>query len=289
MAEALLARGYKVTGYDIVPAARKRLARAGGRALASGAAVAKSVDIVITSLATVGALNDVVAELATTRSPQRRDARIVIETSTLPLADKERARQRLQAARVVLLDCPISGTAVRLKERAWTIFASGPRAAFERVRPVLQVFTDKVPYCGEFSNGSKMKFAVNHLVAILNVATAESLAFGRKMGLDPRRLLELFGWSPIVGTGIYRLRGAMMARRRYRPPTMKVEVWQKDMQVIGDMAKSIDCPTPLFTACAPLYSAAMAQGYARSDTASVHEVLAAMAGLPVARRAGKKR
>jgi putative dehydrogenase len=67
---------------------------------------------------------------------------------------------------------------------------------------------------------------------------------------------------------------------------MKVEVWQKDMQVIGDMAKSVDCPTPLFTACVPLYSAAMAHGLAQADTASVCEVLGMMAGIgrPRARR-----
>ena len=279
MAEVLLAQGYKVTGYDIVPSARRRLERAGGRPLASAAAVARSADVVITSLATVKALEDVTGQIAGAGRRRRGARPVVIETSTLPLTDKARALERLQVSRITALDCPISGTAVRLRERAWTIFASGPKAAFERVRPVLEVFTDRVPYCGPFGNGSKMKFAVNHLVAILNVATAESLAFGRKMGLDPRQLLELFGPSPIVGTGVYRLRGAMMARRRYRPPTMKVEVWQKDMQVIGDMAKSVDCPVPLFTACAPLYSAAMAQGYSQSDTASVHEVLARMAGI----------
>jgi len=287
MAEVLLAQGYKVTGYDIVPSARRRLARAGGRPLASAGAVARSADIVITSLATVKALEDVTGQIAGAGRRRRGARPVVIETSTLPLTDKARALQRLQVSRITALDCPISGTAVRLRERAWTIFASGPKAAFDLVRPVLEVFTDRVPYCGPFGNGSKMKFAVNHLVAILNVATAESLAFGRKMGLDPRQLLQLFGPSPIVGTGVYRLRGAMMARRRYRPPTMKVEVWQKDMQVIGDMAKSVDCPVPLFTACAPLYSAAMAQGYSQSDTASVHEVLARMAG--IARGRSRKR
>jgi 3-hydroxyisobutyrate dehydrogenase/2-hydroxy-3-oxopropionate reductase len=45
------------------------------------------------------------------------------------------------------------------------------------------------------------------------------------------------------------------------------------------MAKSVDCPTPLFSACVPIYSAAMAQGLGQQDTASVSEVLANMAGL----------
>lgn len=283
MAEALLAGGYEVAGYDVLPAARERLKKTGGRPLASSTAVAKSADIVITSLATVAALYDAVEKIAPVK---RARCRIVIETSTLPLADKERAMQRLKRAGLATLDCPISGTAARLKEGAWTIFASGNEAAFRRVQPILKVFTSKVPYVGAYGNGTRMKYAANHLVAILNVATAESITLGRKMGLDPRQLLNLLGPSPIVGTGVYRLRGAMMAARKYLPPTMKVEVWQKDMQVIGDTAKSVDCPTPLFTACVPIYSAAMAQGFAQADTASVCEVLGMMAGIgrPRARR-----
>jgi len=57
------------------------------------------------------------------------------------------------------------------------------------------------------------------------------------------------------------------------------------MRVIGDMAKAVGCPTPLFAACAPLYSAAMAQGLSQHDTASVCEVLGRMAGVGPARRA----
>ena len=93
------------------------------------------------------------------------------------------------------------------------------------------------------------------------------------MELDPRRVWNLFATSPVVGTGVFKLRGKFMVERKYLPATMKVEVWQKDMQVIGDMAKSVDCPTPLFTACVPIYSAAMAQGLSQRDTASVCEIL----------------
>ncbi|MBI3917088.1 MAG: NAD(P)-dependent oxidoreductase [Betaproteobacteria bacterium] len=276
MAETLLAHGYAVAGYDVAEAARKRLRRAGGTAHVSSTAVAARSDVIITSLATSAALRDAAEKIAATNRPR---CRIVIETSTLPLADKEAAMRRLKRARIATLDCPISGTAVRMKEGVWTIFASGDERAFRQVEPLLEVFTARVPYCGVYGNGTKLKYAANHLVAILNVATAESITFGRKMGLQPRQLLELFGPSPIIGTGVYRLRGAMMAARKYRPPTMKVEVWQKDMQVIGDMAKAVDCPTPLFTACVPLFNAAMAQGLAQSDTASVCEVLGMIAGV----------
>src|SRR3990172_9898423 len=95
MAETLLANGYEVFGYDLLPAARRRLKKAGGRPLASSTAVARSAEVVITSLATVAALEDAVEKIAAVKRPK---SRIVIETSTLPLADKERAMQKLKRA-----------------------------------------------------------------------------------------------------------------------------------------------------------------------------------------------
>ena len=278
MAETLLKAGYKVTGHDVAPAARARLARAGGRPLKSAAAVGAQCEVLIVSLATSAALAAVAGELAAAAPGGTRP--IIIETSTLPLDDKLRAAALLKRTGHTTLDCPISGTAARMKDRDWTFFVSGERKACRRIDPVLRVFTDNLPQVGAFGNGTKMKYAANHLVAIYNVACGEVVTLGRKMGLDVRQMFDLFGPSQVLGNGVMRLRMPFMLDRKYTPPTMKVEVWQKDMQVIGDMAKSLDCPVPLFNACAPIYTAAMAQGLAQEDTASVAEVLGRMAGLP---------
>ncbi len=275
MAGALIEADYRVVGTDVRTAARTRLKRGGGRPLASSAAVADEAEVVIASLPSVAALDVVVAEIAARKRNRRA---IVIETSTLPIADKERARASLARVGIVLLDCPISGTARRLKEGAWTMFISGDAKACKAIAPVLAVFTRNAPYVGAFGNGSKMKFIANHLVAIYNVSVGESMTFARRMGLDAQQVWDLFAGSPIIGTGVYRLRGKFMVDRKYLPATMKVEVWQKDMQVIGDMARAVDCPVPLFSACLPIYNAAMAQGLAQHDTASVCEVLDRMAG-----------
>jgi L-threonate 2-dehydrogenase len=282
MAEALLAAGYQVFGYDVAAAARQRHTGAGGRSLSSSAAVISKADVVITSLPSVAALDAVVENIAPARTKKRKPgpAPIVIETSTLPIADKERAMKWLKRVGITVLDCPISGTARRLKEGSWTIFVSGEAKASERVQAIFAVLTGNAPYVGAFGNGSKMKFIANHLVAIYNVAVGETLTFARKMGLDAEEVWKLFAASPVVGTGVFKLRGKLMVEHRYVPATMRVEVWQKDMQVIGDMARSVDCPTPVFTACVPIYNAAMAQGRGEHDTASVCEVLAGMAGLP---------
>jgi 3-hydroxyisobutyrate dehydrogenase-like beta-hydroxyacid dehydrogenase len=280
MAEALISAGYHVVGYDVRATSRQCLKRVGGRCLPSSAAVASNADVLITSLPLVAALDDVVEEIVPACAAKRksRPRLIAIETNTLPIADKERAMTRLKRVGVTVLDCPISGTARRMKEGGWTIFVSGSATACKSVRAIFDVFTRNAPYVGAFGNGSKMKFIANHLVAIYNIAIGESLTFARKMGLDPKQVWNLFAESPVVGTGVFKLRGKFMVERKYLPATMKVEVWQKDMQVIGDMAKLVDCPTPLFSACVPIYSAAMAQGLGQYDTASVCEVLDAMAG-----------
>ncbi len=281
MAEALLDYGYKVCGFDIDAKAKNRFQKYGGQFLPQSSDVAARADILIVSVATAKALEQVT--LAIVEGQKTRKSKtppIVIETSTLTMADKNLFAKTLSSVGISALDCPISGTAVRMKDRAWTIFASGTKAAYKKALPVLEVFTDNVPYVGVFGNGTKLKFSANHLVAIYNVAYAESVALARKMGVDPREVLKLFGNSPVLGTGVMRLRMGMMVERKYSPPTMKVEVWQKDMEVIGQMAKSVDCPTPMFQTAASIYTAAMAQGLSQEDTASTAEVFAKMAGLP---------
>lgn len=273
MAEALLAAGHDVVGHDPAPTARRRLERAGGHALESSFAVAQRARVLITSLPSSPALQATVREVG--RAQAARGARrIVVEMSTLPIADKRRAQADLARAGWSVLDCPISGTAARLKDRDWMIFASGERRACARVRPLLRVFTDQIPYVGDFGSGTRMKFVANHLVAILNVASGEAITLARRLGLDARQVWELFGSNPAVGNGVLRLRGRFMVERRYRPATMKVEIWQKDMRIIGEAARSAGAATPLFDACGPIYDGAMAQGYGSADTASVCEVLA---------------
>ena len=76
----------------------------------------------------------------------------------------------------------------------------------------------------------------------------------------------------------------MMVKGRYDEPTMKVSIWQKDMDVIESFAQALGAPTPLFSATLPIYAAALSSGYAEQDTASTCAVLEAKAGLARGRR-----
>ncbi len=276
--------GFRVVGYDVMPKRRAEHARVGGMAAKSPREVARRASILITSLPSALALAETTAGLAASCAR----GTIVIETSTLPIPVKEAARDMLAKHGVILLDCPLSGTGAQARVKDLLIYVSGDRTAYRKTVPVLEGFTSANYYVGPFGNGSKMKFVANLLVAIHNVAAAEALVLGMKAGLDPALVLKVVAGGA-GGSRMFQVRGPMMVKGDYSEATMKNEVWQKDMTIIGDFARELDCPTPLFAASAPIYNAAMAMGLAKQDTGAVCSVLEEMAGNPRERSKSRRR
>ncbi len=75
----------------------------------------------------------------------------------------------------------------------------------------------------------------------------------------------------------------------YADPTMRVLTFQKDLDIISGFLREVDCPALLFTAAAQLNLAALAQGHANEDTASVFAVLQLLAGAAEPSSAGAPR
>jgi 3-hydroxyisobutyrate dehydrogenase-like beta-hydroxyacid dehydrogenase len=272
MAANLMRAGYRVVGYDVLARRRQHHRRGGGEVARTCAEVGTRAAIVVCSLPSSEALLTTADQLAnSTRRPQ-----IVVETSTLPIAVKESARVRLAARRATLLDCPLSGTGAQARARDLVVYASGNRAAYRRVGPVLDAFARARYYVGPFGAGSKMKLVANLLVAIHTAAAAEALVLAMKAGLNPALTLK----SIADGAGRSRMlevRGPMMVTGSYSPAMMKLEVWKKDLQIIAEFAREAGCATPLFRAAAPLYTAAIQTGRGDEDTAAVFAVLEKMA------------
>jgi len=271
MAGHLIKAGYRVVGYD-VRAARARDLRASGGAAAKGCGdVSRQARIIITSLPSAEALTQTVDDLRAVARP----GQIVVETSTLPLEAKVRARRRLRASGIELLDCPISGTGSQARDKDIVVYASGTRRGYDRVSTVLHAFTRAHYFVGPFGTGSKVKFVANLLVAIHNVAAAEALVLAMKAGLDARKVLTLIA-DGAGSSRVLQLRGPMMVKGDYRKATMALATWQKDMAIIAAFARQVGAATPLFSATAPIYAAASAER-SGEDTAAVCAVLEEMA------------
>jgi L-threonate 2-dehydrogenase len=266
MSANLLKAGFSVQGFDLVAARRNDLKKAGGTPVASASDIKTAV--IITSLPSADALHTVAAEMSAKC--------IVVETSTLPIEDKLHACEVMERKGITLLDCPLSGTGAQARNKDLTVYASGDKKSVDKAKAVFEGFSRAHYYLGEFGNGSKMKYVANLLVAIHNVAAAEAFVLGMKAGLDPETIYKVAG-DGAGASRMFQVRGPQMVAGRYDDATMKVEVWQKDMKIIGEYATRLGVPTPLFSASAPIYTAAMAQGFDQQDTAAVCAVLEAMA------------
>jgi 3-hydroxyisobutyrate dehydrogenase-like beta-hydroxyacid dehydrogenase len=271
MAANSIKAGFRVHGYDPVAAARAKLKKAGGHPEKTAVEVAAVAEVLMTSLPSAQALHDVAEELT-------GKGRVVMETSTLPIDEKEKARATLAGKGITLLDCPLSGTGAQARAKDLVIFVSGEKGAFRKVEPFLGGFTRAHYYLGEFGNGSKMKFVANLLVAIHNVSTAEAFVLGMKAGLDAKTIFEVMANSA-GASRMFQVRGPQMVANDYDSATISVKLFQKDMKIIGQFATELGVSTPLFNASAAIYNAAMGQGLESQDTAAVCAVLEKMSGL----------
>jgi L-threonate 2-dehydrogenase len=268
IARNLIERGWHVVGFDTDPAKCTELAEAGVAIVESVAHVVRNTPIIMTSLPTPAAVESVARAIADSSQPQR----IVVELSTLTLADKLRFEAILKAAGHIPLDCPLSGTGAQAKMRDLIVYASGDSAAITRCGQLFADFSKQSADLGVYGNGSRMKFVANHLVAIHNVATAEAMILAERAGLDPKLVVEMVG-PGAGGSRMFQMRAPMMVEGKYEPATMKVSTWKKDMAIIAEFAGDVGCETPLFTLTQPVYTQAMTMGLGDQDTASVFEVL----------------
>jgi 3-hydroxyisobutyrate dehydrogenase-like beta-hydroxyacid dehydrogenase len=273
----LAAANVRTSGYDLLAANVEAFSACGGHACASSRAVAAEADIVITSLPHSDALESALfgSDGVVTAG---RAGLLVVETSTLPLEDKERMRNRLLSSGIGMLDAPISGTGPQARAKDITVFGSGDRAEFDRASNVLSYFARSVRYVGPFGAGSKLKYIANLLVAIHIVGAAEAIVLGQKAGLDPALLVEVLAGSAATSR-MLEVRGPSMAAGACARPMMKVDVFEKDLDIIANFAKKAKCPVPLFSASVPLFTAVAAQGMGLHDTGAVISVLRSLAGL----------
>jgi len=264
IAPHLVSDGYEVIGCDIDAARVESLGIARAR---SPRELAGRCDVLLLCLPTVESLHAVVSG-PDGIDKAARAGQVVIEISTFPVKEKERAREALASAGAILLDCPVSGNRIHAQRKGLTAFGSGDRAAYDRIEPILKAFTGKSHYVGEFGCGMKMKLIGNMLNLIHNSAAAEMMVLGMKSGLDPKLIHEVISGSA-SSSSMFEVRGALMARNDYHHEGMNFSIPLKDARIITAHAADLACPIPIYQAALQPYYAAVAQGHHDEDAAAV--------------------
>jgi 3-hydroxyisobutyrate dehydrogenase-like beta-hydroxyacid dehydrogenase len=272
----LIEDGVAVVGFDLRQTQLDAFAAAGGTPAGSPRDVANRSDVVLTAVATLGALVGLVSGPDGLAATENRDV-VVADLGTLPVEEKQRARDILAEAGIPMLDCTISGTGAQAVVRDLTFMASGDPAAVAVVSSVLAPLGRAVFDLGEFGNALRMKLIANHLVGIHSLAAAEAMLIAERAGLDQHQVLEVIGAS--AGTSrMFEVRGPLIADRTYDVAQARVDMWVKDLILITDFAQSVGAATPLLDATMEVFQAANASSLGLHDAAAVFEVLAARSG-----------
>ncbi|WP_176463920.1 NAD(P)-dependent oxidoreductase [Bordetella genomosp. 11] len=270
----LVKAGFPVVGYDPLPAARAALQAAGATAVSVPEEAIAAARFLILCLPNDAALCDVSRQIAAAGAEGLR----VAETSTLAIPVKQQAADLLAARGITLLDCPLSGTGAQAVNRDLAVYASGDAAAIEAMQDVFDGFARVTYNIGAFGNGMRMKLMANLLVAIHNISAAEALLMGHRLGIDLDLAVKVLS-DGAGGSRMLQVRGPAMSAGTWDEATMKVSTWQKDMKLIGAALADANVPAPLFSACIPVYNAAMGMGHGESDTAAVYDVLEKMSAI----------
>jgi len=291
MATNLIARGHKVIGYR--RSDMGNFVAAGGVPATSPRDVAEKADFVITSLPSAQAVTDVY-EGPDGIAAAGRSGLVVFELSTVPIGAKLAAREKLEAAGMVMLDGTISGNPVYFADRTAAAFIGGDRAAFDRYAAPLRDMTDKVTWLGPFGAGRVAKFIALYLVCAHTLAAAEAFELATRCGIDRHAMFEAIQGSN-ASSAMLESRGALMLDRDYAAfsqdkdgkaaarakdepgagTTRGMESRVRQVVRLTEFARDLGGKYPLMEAMNAAYGEAVADGVGRYDIAEVFEHLMA--------------
>lgn len=195
MASRLLAAGYAVTVFDMVPAALQALVKKGAKSAASPREVANDADVVFASVPTPDIVRKVA--LGDDGVANGTRARIFVDLSTTgPRASAEVSDALAKSPRaIVMVDCPVSGGVAGAEKGALTLMVSGPPQAVAEVEPLLKELGRIYP-CGDKAGQAQMVKVANNLTSVACMAiSCEMLVLGARAGVDPKVMMEVINIS----------------------------------------------------------------------------------------------
>jgi 3-hydroxyisobutyrate dehydrogenase len=275
MAERLLAAGHEVYGWNRTRAKAERLAPKGLSVMDSPRDVARACELVITMVTDNAALaavcdgpDGILAGLGA--------GKILAEMSTTAPALVRGLAQRVAATGAALLDAPVSGSILTLREGKLLIMVGGDRAAFDRAEPILLAIGPRVRLVGEVGQAKALKIGVNLSLAVQMLAFSEGVLLAERTGVDRRVAFETFLQSVIASPMLqYRARFAL------DPPDhawFDCAMMQKDLDLALELGRETRVPLPTSAATREVLAATRAYGYGEEDFAAIFHGLARMAG-----------
>jgi L-threonate 2-dehydrogenase len=267
MAKRLLtAVNTAVRGFDISPASLADLAANGGIPCQTAAVAAEGADALLLMVVNADQAEQVL--FADGAALALGHGKLVVLMATCPPDRVKAIGSKLADMGIDFLDAPVSGGVVGAESGTLTIMAGGPKATFERAKPVLSLLGDKLRHVGlNVGDGAAMK-TVNQLLCGVHIAAAaECVALAEKLGLDGKAVIDILSQSA-AGSWMLANRGPRMVMDD-PPVTSAVDIFVKDMGIVLAAGEQAKLGLPLSALARQMFLQASGMGLGRADDSQV--------------------
>jgi 3-hydroxyisobutyrate dehydrogenase-like beta-hydroxyacid dehydrogenase len=271
----LLAAGHEVTGWNRTRAKADPLIEAGMEWAVSPREVAASSAIVFSMVTDAPAVRAIALGEDGIIAGLAPDA-FYLDMSTIdPLVSKEIAATFADQG-LTMLDAPLSGSPVTIRQGSASTMVGGARAAFENVEPVLHDIGSKVSYIGPSGTAVQMKVAINLTLIVEMVVFCESVALAEKGGVEREVAVDAMLKS-VVASPVMTYRGPFILDMPDKP-LANVTLQQKDMLLALEVARRQGSPAPLGAVTNELLNACRGLGIDHRDFVTVFDVYHLLSG-----------
>ena len=245
MAANIQKADYPLVVHDVRQAAAQPFVAAGARQAASAAEAARLSDVVFTSLPGPREV-EAVALGAGGVLEGIREGGIYVDLSTSRPTLIRQIEPQFRAKGAHVLDAPVSGGKSGAASRNLAVMVGGEREIFERIKPLLDAFGDKVFYAGTIGAGSVCKLVHNMIGHGVRQAIAEGLTLGVKAGVEAEALWQCvrrgaLGRMSSLHEGMPRT----VFRGTFEPPSFLLSLARKDISLATELGREFDVPMPV--------------------------------------------
>jgi len=278
MTHALLRSGHQVTVWNRTAERARPLADDGATVASTVEEAVAGAEAVITILYDADATRAVADRMVAAMAP----AAVWLQVATIGPAAAVEFGQLAERAGIGYLDTPVVGTKAPAENGQLSTLVSGPTAAIDRVRPVLDAISAKITIAGgEPGPASALKLVCNAWIGLLTSGIGQSIALAEAAGLDPQLFLTAIDGAA-VDSAYAQLKGPMMINSSYTPPAFGVDGVIKDLGLIRSFAADVGVRPDLIDAVRAAFERTSAAGDGQLDMAAVRTQFDRSAGATTA-------
>jgi 3-hydroxyisobutyrate dehydrogenase len=276
LARRLLAAGLPVSVWNRTRAKAEPLAAEGATVVDRIADLA-GCDVVFTMVAASTDLEEVVLGSGGLLSDGVRRPDVIVDCSTVSVETSALVRSAAADRGADFIAAPVSGNGKVVEAGMLTLVCSGSAAAFERVRPLLELLGRHATYVGEGERSRLVKICHNLLLGIIAQSMAEITVLAEKGGVSRAAFLEFLNNS-VLGSTFTRYKSPAYVNLDFTP-TFTPVLLRKDFDLGLAAARELDVPMPVAALTHALIQAAVSQGRTEEDFAVLLELQATNSGL----------